>query len=117
MPIPKAPIVQPTYGTATGTSRRPIATIALPVPIGAPPIAVMTRAPHRPITLDCHHEPAAHAIEAVVSTMPATPMESPRVSVSISVTKPSVAKNATDARNAAADAAGIPARAVSVPVV
>ena len=47
--------------------------------------------------------------------MLATPSERPRVSVSISVMNPSVAKNAADARNAAADAAGSPRRAVSVP--
>ncbi len=47
--------------------------------------------------------------------MPAVPIESPRVSTSISGTKPSIAKNAADARKAAADAAGSPRRAVSVP--
>jgi hypothetical protein len=35
--------------------------------------------------------------------------------VSISATKPSVAKNAADARKAAADTAGTPHRSVSVP--
>ncbi len=74
----------------------------------------MRRAPMRTITLDCHHEAAAQASDEAVSTRLATAIESPRVSVSISVTKPSVAKNAADARNAAADAAGTPRRAVSV---
>jgi hypothetical protein len=38
----------------------------------------------RPITSDCHHEPAAQASAEAVSTRLASPIESPRVSVSIS---------------------------------
>jgi hypothetical protein len=89
-------------------------TTAAPVAISAAPSAVMRRAPMRTITLDCQ-EPAAQASAEAVSTRLASPIGSPRVSVSISVRKPLIAKNAADARNAAAGAAGTPRRAVSVP--
>src|SRR5687767_3972614 len=77
MPIPMLPIAHPTYGTTNGTSRRPAATTGAPAPISIPPNAVSRRAPRRPITLDCHHEPAAQASADAVITMPAAPDRKP----------------------------------------
>jgi hypothetical protein len=60
----------------------------------------------RAITLDCHREPAAQASAEAGSRRLASPIDSPGVSVSISVRKPSIAKNVAEARKAATDSAG-----------
>ncbi len=52
-------------------------TTAEPVPISIAPAAVSRRAPRRPITLDCHHEPTAQESAEAVSTMPADPDRQP----------------------------------------
>jgi hypothetical protein len=59
--MPTLPIAHPMYGTTSGTSRRPTATTAAPMPISIAPSAVSRRVPRRPITLDYHHEPTAQA--------------------------------------------------------